>query len=662
MVYKSFMWIIPLVATAAVNAQEYRLNSPDNSITVVIHTEKGISFQFFYENEEILARSKISMTTEEFGILGKDGVVSKTNSRSVNQTIEPLIKEKRAIIPDQFNELEIEFEKGYSIIFRAYQDGVAYRFTTNFSQALTVVDEKVHLEFSDPRHCYLGIPADDHDQGFISHEEFVYKPVSLRDFTSNHITILPALTVTNGDKKVVLTEADLQDYPGMSIRGNGKKSLIGVFPGKVKTQTFRKDRPRWDRNSFVIERENFIARTKGTRNFPWRVMVVANEDGELLDSQLVYKLSPKNRIEDPSWIRPGKVSWDWWNNWNIYGVDFKAGINTQTYKYYIDFAEAYGIEYILLDEGWYELGDLFDIASELDMEEITSYAKRKKVGIILWVVWKTLDDQLEEALDQFEQWGVQGLKIDFMQRADQDMVNWYYHIADEAAKRKLILDFHGAYKPSGLRRAYPNVLTREGVVGLEHNKWEGQNANPEMAVTLPFTRMVAGPMDYTPGAMLNANQDVYSASWARPMSLGTRCHQMAMYVVFESPLQMLADSPSNYYKEPECTAFITDVPTQWDETTILEAEIGNFVAIARRNGEDWFIGSLTGRNPNELSIDLSFLGPGAYEMTIFQDGVNADRYAGDYKKVVKKVTSESSIKIIMSPGGGWAAKLNRIFD
>ena len=319
--------------------------------------------------------------------------------------------------------------------------------------------------------------------------------------------------------------------------------MIGVFPGKVKTQTFLKDRPRWDRNSFVIERENFIARTKGTRNFPWRVMVVANEDGELLDSQLVYKLSPKNRIKDPSWIRPGKVSWDWWNNWNIYGVDFKAGINTQTYKYYIDFAEAYGIEYILLDEGWYELGDLFDIASELDMEEITSYAKRKKVGIILWVVWKTLDDQLEEALDQFEQWGVQGLKIDFMQRADQDMVNWYYHIADEAAKRKLILDFHGAYKPSGLRRAYPNVLTREGVVGLEHNKWEGQNANPEMAVTLPFTRMVAGPMDYTPGAMLNANQDVYSASWNRPMSLGTRCHQMAMYVVFESPLQMLADSP-----------------------------------------------------------------------------------------------------------------------
>ncbi len=405
-----------------------------------------------------------------------------------------------------------------------------------------------------------------------------------------------------------------------------------------------------------MERADYIARTSGERTFPWRILIIAREDADLIENTMVYRLAPKLELVDTSWIRPGKVAWDWWNANNIYGVDFRAGVNTETYRYYIDFAADHGIEYVILDEGWYGLGDLFDINPEIDMEELLSHARDRGVGIILWVVWKTLDDQLQPALDQFERWGVAGIKVDFMQRDDQLMVHYYWKIAAEAAKRRLLVDFHGAYKPAGLRRAYPNVLTREGVRGLENSKWS-EHPTPEHNVTLPFTRMLAGPVDYTPGAMINAQEKNFHPVFTRPMSLGTRCHQLAMYVVFESPLQMLADSPSNYLREPECLSFLSAVPTVWDETRVLAARVGDYVALARRHGDEWYIGAMTDWTPRELALDLSFLGEGAFCIEIFEDGVNADRNAIDYRRVEKTIMADERLTISLATGGGWAARI-----
>jgi alpha-glucosidase len=365
-------------------------------------------------------------------------------------------------------------------------------------------------------------------------------------------------------------------------------------------------------------------------------------------------LAPKQAKGDFSWVKPGKVAWDWWNALNLYGVNFTSGVNTETYKYYIDFASKYNLDYIILDEGWYELGDLMKVVPDIDMEEIVRYGKEKNVGIILWVVWKTLDDQFDEAFNQFGKWGIKGIKVDFMQRDDQWMVDYYWRVAKEAANRHMLVDFHGSYKPSGLRRAYPNVITREGVKGLENNKW-GEEVTPGHDVTLPFTRMLAGPMDFTPGAMINATKNNFRAVWNRPMSQGTRCHQLAMYVVYESPLQMLADSPSHYYDEPEAMEFLSKVPTVWDETKVLDAKVGEYVLLARQNGNEWYLGAMTDWASREMEIDLSFLGDGEYTIDIWQDGINADRNANDFKKITRKVTKSDKLKIHLVSGGGWTA-------
>jgi alpha-glucosidase len=371
---------------------------------------------------------------------------------------------------------------------------------------------------------------------------------------------------------------------------------------------------------------------------------------------MIYKLSSPSAMEDVSWIRPGKVAWDWWNANNIYGVDFISGINTETYRYYIDFASRYGIEYIILDEGWYKLGDLASINPDINMEELLAYADQKNVGIILWVVWKTLWDQMDTALDQFERWGVKGIKVDFMQRDDQWMVNYYWKIAEEAAKRHLLVDFHGSYKPAGLHRTWPNVMTREGVRGLEWNKWS-DGASPENAVTIPFIRMLAGPVDYTPGAMANATKEQFKPIFDKPMSQGTRCHQLAMYVVFESPLQMLADSPSRYYEEEESMEFLGPVPSVWDETIVLDAKVSDYLLMARRSGDTWYIGAMTDWTAIDLVVDLSFLGEKQYNAVIWKDGINADRFAEDFVKTEQIVTAGDELHIHLAPGGGFVGVL-----
>jgi alpha-glucosidase len=384
---------------------------------------------------------------------------------------------------------------------------------------------------------------------------------------------------------------------------------------------------------------------------------VAEHDGDLLTNEIVYLLEKPSQFQDTAWIKAGKVAWDWWNDWNIDGVDFKAGINTKTYEYYVDFAAKYGIAYIILDDGWYKLGNLLEVTPDLNMDELIAYAKQKNVGIILWASWKTLDDQLIPALDQFEKWGVKGIKVDFMQRSDQIMIDYFYRVCREAAKRHMLVDYHGDQKPATMMRTWPNLINTEGVRGMEWSKWSAES-EPKHNVTLPFTRMFLGPMDYTPGAMRNATRATFRPINSQPMAMGTRCHQLAMYVVYEAPLQMLSDSPSNYLREPEIMEFLGPVPSEWDETKVLDGKISEYVVVARRNGREWYVGAMSDWTPRTLDVDLSFLPEGNFTMDAYQDGVNADRNASDYKKVTMQVNRGSKLKLQLASGGGWAARIH----
>ncbi len=441
----------------------------------------------------------------------------------------------------------------------------------------------------------------------------------------------------------------------MFLRGSGKNpfGLIGKFAGyplEVK--------PKGDRDVPVSKHADFLAKVDGPRSFPWRVLIVAENDADLILSELIYKLASPLKLDDTGWIKPGKVAWDWWNANNIYGVDFKAGINTETYKYYIDFASKYGLQYINLDEGWYPPGKLLQVVEDINMEELVAYGNTKNVGVILWVTWKDLDENLDAALQKFANWGIKGIKVDFMQRDDQWMVDYYQRVAQKAAEKQMLVSYHGAYKPTGLSRAYPNVITYEGVMGMEQSKW-GTDANPNNDLLLPFIRMVAGPMDYTPGAMKNATKSNFRTIGKEPMSSGTRCHQLAMYVVFESPLQMLADNPSNYYREPECMIFLKEVPTVWDDTKVLKAKVGDYLAVARRSGEKWFVGAMTNWAERDLDLNFNFLPEGNYKLRIWQDGANAHRHASDFKMLETNIQSGANLKIHLAPGGGWSAILTK---
>jgi alpha-glucosidase len=484
----------------------------------------------------------------------------------------------------------------------------------------------------------------------MSHNENTFIFSSLDTITNKHLASLPVLFQSDG-VNILLTESDIEDYAGMWVRGAGSGKIQGTWPAYPAEETLS-----GDRNLRVTKTKDYIAKTEGTRTFPWRVFVIASDDGKLIESDLVYKLAAPNRLKETGWIKPGKVAWDWWNANNIYGVDFKSGINNETYKYYIDFASKNGIEYVVLDEGWYKLGNVLEVVPGMDIPGLCRYAADKNVGIIVWVVWKSFYDKIDQALDQFTKWGVKGVKVDFMQRDDQKMVNFYWEAARKASEHHMLIDFHGAYKPDGLGRTYPNALTREGVKGLENDKWS-KDIDPRHDVTLPFTRMVAGPMDYTPGAMINMDRANFNPQFTRPESQGTRVHQIALYVAYESPLQMLADSPSNYMKEQECTDFIVKVPVVWDDIKVLAGKVGDYLLLARRSGKEWFAGALTNWSPRDLDLDLSFLGEGDYVMEVFQDGINADKYASDYKHLKLDVKKGLKMKIHLAPGGGWVARI-----
>ena len=641
--------LIPFIALAHQKAKTYSLKSPDKKIGLKLNLNEKTWIAADYEGAVILEPSEIAMNLAS-GILGENPKVEQVEKNKISEVLYPVVKVKSASISNECNELKVYFENNYYLVLRAYNSGFAYRFGTSIDGEITVLSETGKYVFPENHMMWWG-----KEKTFESHNQVYFDYRSLRNTSTKDLTCLPLIIDPANGPKIVITETDLQDYPGMWLRGKNSNSLYRVAANYPKTIVQKSDRylP-------ITERENYIAKTSGTRNFPWRIFVVAKKDADLIINQLTYLLAAPKKIDDASWIKPGKVAWDWWNANNIYGVDFDAGINTATYKYYIDFAAEYGIENILLDEGWYVLGDLTTVVPEIDMEEIIAYGKEKNVGVILWCVWKTLDNQLEVSFKQFEEWGIKGIKVDFMNRDDQQMVNYYHKIAQLAAKHKLLVDFHGSYKPAGIRRMYPNVLTREGVNGGEQFKWS-MRQTPEHDLILPFGRMLAGPMDYTPGAMHNAQQKDYKPIFDTPMSMGTRCHQLAMFVCYESPLQMLCDAPSNYYKEPECMEFLSAVPTVWDETIVLEAKVSDYFLVVRRNGDNWYIGGMTDWTSREIELDLSFLPEGKkYKMTLYQDGKNADRIAIDFKQSKQIVDNTFKQEIHFAKGGGLAVMLELV--
>jgi len=641
-----FFGAFQLLATT-VNADTYDLSSPNSKIQIKIAVGERITYDVLVAGKTVLQNSALSIDIDH-AILGFNPKVKSTKTNAIDRELIAPVPVKSVRIREAYKELRLEMEGNYAIVFRAYDGGIAYRIETTLPQRdVKVFKEEVSLNFSGDYSAYY--PK---EESFFSHNEREFLYLALKDIPATSLASLPAVVDTRDGIKLIVGESDITDYPGLWLRGNSDNSLSATFPPYPLKEELRRDR-----DLRVTQAADYIAATTGTRTYPWRIIGVAETDAQLITNQLVYLLARPSQIQDTSWIKPGKVAWDWYNANNIFGVDFKSGINTQTYKYYIDFASKYGIEYIILDEGWYKLGNVLDVVPEMNIEELVAYGRQKKVGIILWVVWKTLDDQFDAAFAQYEKWGVKGLKVDFMQRDDQPVMNFYERVSREAAKRNLLVDFHGAIRPATMTRTWPNLVNTEGVRGLEQTKWS-KYANPEHNVTIPFTRMFLGPMDYTPGAMVNSGVEKnFAPVFERPMSLGTRCHQLAMYVLYESPLQMLADTPSLYLREPEIMQFLGPVPTVWDETRVLHAKMGDYLAIARRRGSDWYVGAMTDWSKRELEIDLSFLPKGSFQITAYQDGPNADRTGSDYKMVSSKVDSKSSLVIKMAGGGGWAARI-----
>ncbi|MBQ4549263.1 MAG: glycoside hydrolase family 97 protein [Bacteroidales bacterium] len=651
--------LLTLCSNIVLSQKTYNLESPQKNINITISADGDIlKYSVTHDNTPIITDSPISMELNDGKILGANPIVRSYDIENVNETIKSVLYKKETII-DNYNELILNFKGNYSIQFRAYDDGIAYRFITKFSKPIIVKKENITYNFDDDYTAYIPYvnPSKGHGDNiskqFFNSFENTYSITPISEMENDKLAFMPILISLKDNKKVVITEADLEDYPGtyLTKNKNNKNSIVSMHANYPKVE----EQGGYNNLQYIVkEREDYIAKVQGTREFPWRCMIISENDKELLNNDMVYKLASPSRIEDESWIVPGKVAWEWWNAWNIKDVDFESGINNETYKHYIDFASEYGIEYVILDEGWAvnKEADMFNVIPEIDIYELVDYADNKGVGIVLWAGYYAIERDMEEICKYYSELGVKGFKVDFIDRDDQKAVNFYYKMAETAAKYNLIIDFHGAYKPTGLNRTFPNVLNFEGVYGLENLKWNQNIDLVTYETTIPFIRMLAGPLDFTQGAMRNANRDNYRAVWTEPMSQGTRCRQLAEYVIFESPFNMLCDSPSNYRDEDECAKYITEIPTVWDETIALDGEVGEYVIIARRSGDRWYVGGITNWEGREIEIDLSSLNLKHNQATEFRDGVNANKIAEDYSKNIITIDNNTYM-VKMSKGGGF---------
>ena len=653
---KKILTLLLAVACCGIaSAKVYEVNSPDGSISVKVNVADRTAYSVFVDGKPVLKDCHVSMALEDGKSFGIGGKVRKTSLVSRKETLDAAVY-KKAKVDNTYNELTLSF-KEYDLVFRVFDDGAAYRFVSKLQGSHKVLSEEAEFAFAGDYEAYVPYViqhTETLESQYWNSFENTYAKHPISKWNTSRLAFAPLAVEAENGVRLCITESDLLDYPGMFLyNAEGGSAIKGVFA------PYPKDIEQGGHNmlqGIVKTREQYIAAIEGRTQFPWRAVAISREDRQLADNDLVWKLA--TACENPQafeWVRPGKVAWDWWNDWNIYGVDFESGINNDTYKYYIDFASANGIEYVILDEGWSVNGkaDLFSVVPEIDLKQICDYAAEKNVGIILWAGYWAFDRDMEEVCRHYSEMGVKGFKVDFMDRDDQAMVQFYTRAAATTARYHMLVDFHGAYKPTGLQRTYPNVINFEGVAGLEQLKW----SNPDQVtydVTIPFIRQLAGPMDYTQGAMRNATKGNFKAVYSEAMSQGTRCHQLAEYVVFESPLTMLCDSPSNYMAEPECTQYIAACPTVWDETVAIDGKVGEYVIIARRKGSVWYLGALTNWTGRDLTADLSFLGEGTWKCESFSDGPNAGKAARDFTHKTGEKAG-SSISFHLASGGGFAA-------
>ena len=665
---KCISLFIAVMTVFAAQAKNYEVASPSGDLRAVVSvTNSGTTLSVFAGETEVLAPSPISITIKENNesrtkvLWGMNSKQPKVRRSFVDEMI-PAPVYKRFQVKDRYNQMVLTSGK-QGLVVRAYDDGIAYRLTYKSNIPYTVYNEQADFTFPADYPMYASYVkrGDDGDfeSQYINSFENTYEHESITKFKSSRLLFLPVLVELPHGMKVCITEADLDNYPGMYLVGGGDTPVLASHFAPVPKTTVQGGHNMLQK--FVTSREEYIARDANAQ-LPWRVIAVAGNDAELAASDIVFRLGKPLRIADTSWIKPGKVAWDWWNAWNLYGVDFRAGINNETYKYYIDFAAENGIEYVILDEGWAvnKKADLMQVVPEIDLPELVTYADGKNVGLILWTGYWAFHRDMENVVKHYADMGIKGFKVDFMDRDDQEMVRFINEASELCACYNMLVDFHGMYKPTGAQRTWPNVINCEGVNGLEQLKWSPKGYDQvTYDVQIPFIRQFAGPMDYTQGAMRNAIKKNYNPVNSEPMSQGTRCRQLATYVIFDSPLNMLCDNPSNYRREPECTAFIARIPTVWDETLGLDGKVGEYITMARRSGDEWYVGGLTNWDKRDIIVDLSFLEEGFYEIELFKDGINADRAACDYKRVVMPVPEDRQLKVTLFPGGGFAGRIER---
>ena len=641
-------------ASFAAKEKKYVLSSPDGTLKVEISAGNELAYQVMHGNDTILSHSNIGLVLENGTIVGKTPRITGERRRKIKDNIEsPFYRFKEFVATG--NELDLKLKGGFGIIFRAYNEGVAYRFYTTQSSDIIIKEEQAEFNFKEDYTAYLPYTTNDKKPMVMAYQN-VYDITPLSK-AQPKLAFLP-VTVDCGSVKLTLLESDLEAYPGMFVQSQqGKYGLKGVFaPYPAKTDFYP-----WRKQEYVTETTDFISRSRGSRSYPWRVLAITEKDTDMPVNNLVYALASPNRIGDTSWIKTGKVAWDWWNDWNLKGVPFKAGINMDTYKYYIDFASRNGLEFIVLDEGWYDpkSGDMLTVIPELDLTELIAYGKSKGVEIVLWTVFNVLDSQLEAACKKYADMGIKGFKVDFLDRDDQTAVEMVYRIAEMTARYKLTLDLHGIYKPTGINRTYPHIINFESVFGMEEVKWTDiKNNMPLYDVTFPYIRMMAGPVDYTPGAMRNATKADWRAMYYTPASMGTRCHQLAAYIVHDSPFTMLCDAPTNYLNEQECVDFIASLPVEVDSTFIASGELGKYIVTVRKKDVNWYIGGMTNWDERDVQLDFSFLPEGmSYTAVLFKDGVNANKQAEDYRKETIRIDKDSRLTLHLASGGGFAMKL-----
>ena len=641
-------------ASFAAKEKKYVLSSPDGTLKVEISAGNELAYQVMHGNDTILSHSNIGLVLENGTIVGKTPRITGERRRKIKDNIEsPFYRFKEFVATG--NELDLKLKGGFGIIFRAYNEGVAYRFYTTQSSDIIIKEEQAEFNFKEDYTAYLPYTTNDKKPMVMAYQN-VYDITPLSK-AQPKLAFLP-VTVDCSSVKLTLLESDLEAYPDMFVQSQqGKYGLKGVFaPYPAKTDFYP-----WRKQEYVTETTDFISRSRGSRSYPWRVLAITEKDTDMPVNNLVYALASPNRIGDTSWIKTGKVAWDWWNDWNLKGVPFKAGINMDTYKYYIDFASRNGLEFIVLDEGWYDpkSGDMLTVIPELDLTELIAYGKSKGVEIVLWTVFNVLDSQLEAACKKYADMGIKGFKVDFLDRDDQTAVEMVYRIAEMTARYKLTLDLHGIYKPTGINRTYPHIINFESVFGMEEVKWTDiKNNMPLYDVTFPYIRMMAGPVDYTPGAMRNATKADWRAMYYTPASMGTRCHQLAAYIVHDSPFTMLCDAPTNYLNEQECVDFIASLPVEVDSTFIASGELGKYIVTVRKKDVNWYIGGMTNWDERDVQLDFSFLPEGmSYTAVLFKDGVNANKQAEDYRKETIRIDKDSRLTLHLASGGGFAMKL-----